>query len=69
MTSNKHLYQYITEKVKKSGKLRFSEFMNDALYNIDFGYYTSKETIFGEKGDFITTPVTSSLFGRRTSFS
>tara|TARA_B100000427_G_scaffold328182_1_gene340669 strand:- start:2175 stop:3308 length:1134 start_codon:yes stop_codon:yes gene_type:complete len=63
MTSNKHLYQYITEKVKKSGKLRFSEFMNDALYNIDFGYYTSKETIFGEKGDFITTPVTSSLFG------
>ena len=63
MTSNKHLYRYLTEKIKKSGKLQFSEFMNETLYNLDLGYYTNKEKIFGKEGDFVTTPVISSLFG------
>ena len=63
MTSNKHLYRYLTEKIKKSGKLQFSEFMNETLYNLDLGYYTNKENIFGKEGDFVTTPVISSLFG------
>jgi len=63
MTTNKHLYQYLIEKIKKSGRLQFSEFMNDVLYNNDFGYYIKKENIFGNKGDFITTPITSPLFG------
>ncbi|MED5429840.1 MAG: SAM-dependent methyltransferase [Pseudomonadota bacterium] len=63
MTTNKHLYQYLIEKIKKSGRLEFSEFMNDVLYNNDFGYYIKKENIFGNKGDFITTPITSPLFG------
>lgn len=63
MTTNKHLYQYLIEKIKISGRLQFSEFMNDVLYNNDFGYYIKKENIFGNKGDFITTPITSPLFG------
>ena len=63
MTTNKHLYQHLIEKIKKSGRLQFSEFMNDVLYNNDFGYYIKKENIFGNKGDFITTPITSPLFG------
>ena len=63
MTSNKHLYRYLTEKIKKSGKLQFSEFMNETLYNLDLGYYTNKEKILGREGDFVTTPVISSLFG------
>ena len=63
MTSNKHLYRYLTEKIKKFGKLQFSEFMNETLYNLDLGYYTNKEKIFGKEGDFVTTPVISSLFG------
>ena len=63
MTSNKHLYRYLTEKIKKSGKLQFSEFMNETLYNVDLGYYTNKEKIFGREGDFVTTPIISSLFG------
>ena len=49
MNSNKHLYRYLTEKIKKSGKLQFSEFMNETLYNLDLGYYTNKENIFGDK--------------------
>ena len=63
MNSNKHLYRYLTEKIKKSGKLQFSEFMNETLYNVDLGYYTNKEKIFGREGDFVTTPIISSLFG------
>ena len=63
MNSNKHLYRYLTEKIKKSGKLQFSEFMNETLYNVNLGYYTNKEKIFGREGDFVTTPVISSLFG------
>ena len=63
MTSNKHLYRYLIDKIKKSGKLQFSDFMNEVLYNVDFGYYTNKEKIFDREGDFVTTPIISSLFG------
>ena len=41
----------------------FDVFMNLALYHHQFGYYRSKKTIFGHKGDFITAPETSDLFG------
>jgi SAM-dependent MidA family methyltransferase len=37
--------------------------MNLALYHHQFGYYRSHKTIFGHKGDFITAPETSDLFG------
>ena len=37
--------------------------MNQSLYHPDYGYYTNKATIFGDQGDFITSPITSSIFG------
>ena len=37
--------------------------MNLALYHQEFGYYRSNKTIFGHKGDFITSPEVSDLFG------
>ena len=41
----------------------FDVFMNLALYHPEYGYYRSNKTIFGHKGDFITSPEVSDLFG------
>ena len=45
---------------KKSVTL--DKFINIALYNKKSGYYMKKNP-FGEKGDFITSPLISKLFG------
>ena len=47
-------------KEKKSVPL--DQFINIALYNKKFGYYMKKNP-FGKKGDFITSPLISDLFG------
>jgi len=46
------------------GWINFSEFMNIALYQPSLGYYTGGLQKFGAKGDFITAPEVSSLFGQ-----
>ena len=38
------------------------QFIDEALYNKKFGYYMKKNP-FGKGGDFITSPLVSSLFG------
>ena len=55
--------QYLHNKIKLNKKILFSEFMNLCLYHPDYGYYTNKSNIFGDQGDFITSPITSSMFG------
>ncbi|MAR77720.1 MAG: hypothetical protein CMD43_02115 [Gammaproteobacteria bacterium] len=55
--------QYLHNKIKLNKKILFSEFMNLCLYHPDYGYYTKKSTIFGKQGDFVTSPITSSMFG------
>jgi NADH dehydrogenase [ubiquinone] 1 alpha subcomplex assembly factor 7 len=44
-----------------SKKIPIDEFISNALYDKDHGYY-SKKIPFGKKGDFITSPGISSLF-------
>ena len=52
----------ILKEVKKDKKgISIENFINLCLYD-DKGYYNSKEPI-GLKGDFITAPETSQLFG------
>jgi len=55
--------EYLLKIIKLNKKILFSEFMNLSLYHPDYGYYTNKSNIFGDQGDFVTSPITSSIFG------
>ena len=58
------LENIISKTIKDNNNpIGFDIFMNLALYHHQFGYYRSHKTIFGHKGDFITAPETSDLFG------
>lgn len=57
------LTEVIKNKIKNSGPVRFVDFMQMALYDPIFGYYTTKNNKIGKQGDFITAPEVSSLFG------
>jgi len=58
------LSNLIDKDIKKNeGWISFSQWMNHALYAPQLGYYTSGSFKFGSKGDFITAPEISSLFG------
>lgn len=46
------------------GWIRFADFMNIALYEPALGYYSGGLQKFGQKGDFITAPEVSPLFGQ-----
>jgi SAM-dependent MidA family methyltransferase len=58
---------YLSKEITSKNKIPFSEFMNIALFHKEYGYYTNKSQIFGSEGDFITSPITSSLFGESIS--
>ena len=57
------LIEILNSKIKTNGPITFAEFMQEALYSPYGGYYTSSRTILGEKGDFITAPEITPLFG------
>ena len=57
------LVNYLTNKLFKQ-EVTFAEYMADALYHPDFGYYTTKKQIFGKTGDFITAPEISNTFAQ-----
>ena len=52
----------IINKIKKEKFIPLDKFINIALYDKKFGYYMKKNPI-GKKGDFITAPLISNLFG------
>ena len=58
------LENIISKSIKDNNNpIGFDVFMNLALYHYELGYYRSNKTIFGHRGDFITSPEVSDLFG------
>jgi SAM-dependent MidA family methyltransferase len=49
---------------QQDGWISFAQFMNAALYTPELGYYSGARIKFGSKGDFVTAPEISPLFGR-----
>ncbi len=59
------LTQCITTACEQAaGWIRFSDFMNIALYQPGLGYYSGGLQKFGERGDYITAPEVSPLFAQ-----
>jgi len=57
------LEQKIIEKIREKGPVTFEEFMDMALYDPEFGYYTSQKSVIGREGDFYTSSHLHPLFG------
>jgi SAM-dependent MidA family methyltransferase len=62
---NTPLAEKIAQKIatRDPQRITFAEFMADALYDPDFGYYASQAAQLGPWGDFVTSPHLCADFG------
>lgn len=58
------LLELIKSRLRKQGNLPFVDFMQLALYDPQFGYYSAGLQKFGAQGDFITAPELTPLFAQ-----
>jgi len=61
---NPDLVEFIREKIRRDGPVRFDWFMTQALYHPQFGYYSSGRCQIGRKGDYFTNVSVGPLFGK-----
>ncbi len=57
------LERKIMDMVGRKGAITFEQFMEMALYDAEFGYYTSGVVKIGREGDFYTSPYLHPVFG------
>ena len=58
------LTQQLHTTIEQQGPISFSQYMQQALYNPQLGYYMGGQIRFGQRGDFVTAPLISPLFGK-----
>ncbi len=65
LKSSKQLQQAIIQTIQQheSQQITFAEYMDLALYHPQFGYYSTRESIIGPQGDFVTSPHMGHDFG------
>ena len=54
----------IKSYIEENGPITFDEFVEFALYDKDYGYYTKDSDKFGKSGDFYTSPAVHKAFGQ-----
>ena len=52
----------LKNRIKKSGPIPFSDFVESCLYDLDDGFYSKRGSV-GRRGDFLTSPEVGPFFG------
>jgi SAM-dependent MidA family methyltransferase len=61
---NSPLIQHLKTRIQRDGPISFRDFMDEALYHPEFGYYTSARNPLGREGDFYTSSDLDPVFGK-----